>query len=240
MLSLPLISMPTLPAVSKVGKKVREWLLSFEMVISIVAISVFWHIEMSSQNVFWVAVVSLLAYISWKLREACDALWWVSSSCQTIGEKASHLEMRQMYLNEFGHEMIRQMMTYFQTYESRISDIYWFLDKLQSEMCALRLASLRRGQQVSIHFEALAFRYISTRIQRGYQRNEPDYKTARKAYENWNRFSAWIEGEGRANNEVQRMLGQADPLRRAETTSEIEQQVVDSDGLTYLWSFGKQ
>ena len=230
MFSLPVVSM----------KSVSKAVVSFEMFILVAAISVLWCIERTSQNVFSVAVVSLLAYISWKLRETVECLWWVGVSTQSTAEKCSHSEMRQMYLNELGHEMVRQMLTYFQTYNPAISPISWFLDKVQSELCAFRMSCMRRGHQLSAEIEALAFRYIQQRIQKDWRNNEPDEKTAQLAHDNWGRFAAWVENHERAEGEAEWVLGQTDPLRRLQTIAELERRVAERDGLTYLWSFGKQ
>ena len=221
-------------------KSVSKAVVSFEMFILVAAISVLWCIEMTSQNVFSVAGLSLLAFISWKLREAVEALWWVSNSTQSTAEKCSHSEMRQMYLNELGHEMLRQMLQYFQTYNPKISPISWFLDKVQSELCAFRMACLRRGHELSHEAEALAFRYIFQRIQKDAQNNEFDRKIAQVAQDNWMRFTSWIEADERVEGDVEWMLGQPDPLRKRQTTAELEKLVVEHDGQTYLWSFGKQ
>ena len=211
-----------------------------EVVIIVAAASVFFQLEPNGENLFRVGVVSLLVYLSFKMREGVEALWWVSASSASIAEKTSHSEMRSMYANEYGHEMVRQMMTYFETYDPKISDIYWFLDKIQGEMMSCRMAALRRSHSLSTHFEALALRFIQLRIQDAYQTGKPDPKIAFRAWENWNRFSAWVEGEGAANQLVERLLGQPDPLRRTETKRDLQQQVEDNDGLTYLWSFGRQ
>ena len=134
--------------------------------------------------------------------------------------------------------MVHQMLQYFQTYDAKISDIYWFLDKLRSELCALRMTSMRRGQLISTSTEALALRYIDLILHKNYQESKPDPKSAQKGYENWNRFVAWMKGEGR--EELEKYLGQLDPLRRNQTVAELEDECAERDGLAYLWRFGRR
>ena len=230
----------------KVLKGLKDWVVSFEVAILVGAMSVFVGIETTTQNVFAVAALSLLAYISWKVREGVEALWWVSASSGTNAEKSSHIEMRSMFLNEQAHEMLRQILQYFQTYNPAISPISWFIDKIRSELCAFRMACLRRnGHEVSTVFEALAIRYIQQRIMRDFQvRNLPtasvDEFTATLAHQNWFRFQDWIEHATRTEDEIVLALGQVDPLRRGRSCRELEREVIQTDGLTYLWSFGKQ
>ena len=113
---------------------------------------------------------------------------------------------------------------------------------MSSELGAFRLASLRRGRQVSESFEALAFRYIQNRIVRDFQNrhSSKDPQTAVLAHSNWVRFSDWVLSPERTDAERVKYLGQNDPLRRTEMTNELERDVVQHDGLVYLWSFGKQ
>ena len=154
-----MVSFPQLS--KKVMKGLKDWVMSFEIAIFVGAMSLFLHIETSTQNVFAVVLLSLLAYISWKVREGVEALWWISASSATNAEKSSHIEMRQMCMNEHAHEMLRQILQYFQTYNPAISPISWFLDKIRSELCVFRMACLsRNGHQVSLVFEALTIRYI--------------------------------------------------------------------------------
>ena len=67
-----------------------------------------------------------------------------------------------------------------------------------------------------------------------------DQFTATLAHQNWFRFVDWVESVTRTEDEIVRFLGQPDPLRRTEHTHDIEREVTETDGLTYLWSFGKQ
>ena len=230
----------------QLSKKIFSGLMSFETAIVVGAVVSLVSVSFELHKVFAVVLLSLLAYISWKVREGVEALWWISASSATNAEKSSHIEMRQMCMNEHAHEMLRQILQYFQTYNPAISPISCFLDKIRSELCVFRMACLsRNGHQVSLVFEALAIRYIQQRIVRDFQvRNLPtasvDQFTATLAHQNWFRFVSWVESNTRTEDEIVRFLGQPNPLRRAEGTADLEREVIETDGLTYLWSFGKQ
>ena len=85
----------------------------------------------SLEAIFAGVVVSLLSYLA---KKASDIFWWIEALHMSQEEsrgKLSHLEMRTMYSNLAGHELVRQLRTWFEVYDSSISPLRWFMSKLQ-------------------------------------------------------------------------------------------------------------
>ena len=207
-------------------KGLRASVLRMEVIISVAACSVLWYSELTLSTVLSVSQVALLAYMSCKLNEHGQTLWWIAQSVETSAEKDTHMEVRMMYENYVGHECVRQVYTWFSKYDSTVSDIFWFLDKVSSELSGFRLASLRRGAMSTISSEAFIIRLVKERIF-----NE----RAERALENWNKFRAWCLEAPPAS--VVKRLGQEDILRESQTTVELENDVIRDDGHQYFWSF---
>ena len=212
--------------------KGRQVLLRPELIILVAACSVMMSMEKSLSNVMQLSQVALLSYLCWKVAEQGQALWWSAQNLETSAEKLSHLEMRAMYENLLGHECVRQMYTWFSTYDDTVSGTQWFLDKIVSELACLRLSSLRRGQQVSPNCEALVFRYVRERIMAEHAQRMPGCE---RALRNWQRFDEWCLSHDQTV--VVRQLGQPDPVRHAETTRQLENYVIRDDSHQYFWSF---
>ena len=224
--------MAMLSMISKVLSKVKQALVRLDLVIVVAACSVLLSMERSLSNFLQLSQVALLSFLCLKVAEHGQAFWWMAQPLETVAEKANHLEMRAMYENLLGHECVRQMYQWFFNYDSSVSDIYWFLHKVCSELSCLRLASLRRGMQISLNAESLVLRYVRERI---FAEHGAGLEGSVRALANWDRFDEWCREHEAA--EVIRRLGQPDPVRHHETTRLIETYVIRDDGHHYFWSF---
>ena len=196
------------------------------------AASVLMSSGLTLSNVMGVSQVALLAFISVKLNEHSQALWWMAQSCETVAEKTNHMEMRMMYQNFLGHECVRQVHQWFFNYDAQVSDIYWLLDKVCSELGCFRMASLRRGLMSTLSCEALIIRYVRERI---FAEHASGLEGSVRALASWDRFAEWRRTQ--EPSVVLRRLGQHDPLRDGELTRAIEDAVISDDGHQYFWSF---
>ena len=129
-----------------------------------------------------------------------------------------------MYKNLAGHELVRQMRTWFETYVQAVSPMSWFIDKLQGELSQFRAVLTMRGQPPSPEAERLAFKIVERDVLRGRQP---------QAMAN---LEAFMHFQG---NQVlcQDNFAQSPVFQIGETFGQLEAAVSQSHGEGLVWSF---